>query len=1000
MKRTVPKFYCFFAAGWALCALAVVPLCALDSGKTLTQYAHRIWGQEEGLLQPTIYSILQSHDGFLWLGTQDSLIRFDGIHFREFEGAAEAGLQRTLIRSLAEDAAGNLWVASLGSGAVRIGPNHQIRRFTSKEGLPADDAFCVVPDAGGATWVCTARGLARIGNDGKMRVYSTADGLPSNQVRDTCIAADGTRWVTGLDFGLGTWDGAHFKRAPALRPNETATALVCSKSGAVWVGTAQGAVEIGKTANRRFTSHDGLPDNEVLSLIEGPDGTIWIGTNDGVTRFRNNEFSVYRTRDGLSHSVVLSLFVDREGSLWAGTKDGLDQFTDGKVTPYSTNEGLLSNDTGPVLEDREGRLWVGTLGYGLNLFDGHRFRALTKKDGLLDDYILSLQIDRAGDLWVGSLAGLNRLHAGKVVASFTERQGLSGAQVRALSVDAEGVLWAGTDRGLDRFEGNRFVPVPTASQGGIVSLNAGRSVRLFISTDAAGFSFLRDGKETVYSLDITHPVVCSYIDVDRKEAWLGTNGSGLLHWKNGAVTHLRVKDGLFDNRIYAILRDDAGSFWMASSKGIFRVTERDIDDFASHKLHYVTSLPFSTGQLRFECRSGVQPAACRTRDGRLWFSTTNGLVVLDPHRLVDNATPPPAQITSIIVNGQRREAVDGLELQPAERNLEVRYAGLSFVSPEKMTFRYMLAGVDKTWTEAGSRREAFFMNLPPGHFRFRVMARNADGVPSTSNAEFSFTVEPRIYQRAWFFPLLGLLVAGLIVALVRLRIARLHHRFDEVLAERSRIARELHDTLLQGLSGITMQLQALWTKLPVSKERTLLAEIIQDAARCSTEARQSLWGLRTMGTSGSLEFSGKLQKLVRDAAEKGKLVPVLRIAPVSLAGSPEIEYQLLRIAQEALNNVVKHSGARRLEVQLEQTPQQISLQIKDDGAGFDAGRQRFGHFGLVGMTERAKEIGAQISIGSKAGQGTTLAVVVPLKREAASPVELDPAAQNVEHLIG
>ncbi len=724
------RVYFFLAIGLT----AVWPLFSLDSSKSLTQYAHRIWGQEEGLLQPTIYSILQSQEGFLWLGTQDSLIRFDGIHFREFEFAAEAGLQRTLIRSLAEDADGNLWVASLGSGAVRISPNHQIKRFTKKEGLPEDDAFCVVPDKAGATWVCTARGLVSIGRDGKMRVYSTADGLPSNQVRDTCVAADGTRWVTGIDFGLGAWDGAHFRKAAGLRANEMASALTCAKSGAVWVGTSNGAVEIAGSKITRLTAREGLPDNEVLSLIEAPDGTIWIGTNDGVTRYRNNELSVYRTRDGLSHSVVLSLFVDREGSLWAGTKDGLDQFTDGKVTPYSTNEGLLSNETGPVAEDHAGQLWVGTLGYGLNVFDGHHFRALTKRDGLLDDYILSLQIDRAGDLWVGSRAGLNRLHEGKVVASYP------GPEVRALSVDTQGDLWSGTSRGLDRFDGKRFVHI---SSGGVVSLNAGRSVRLFISTDANGFSYLRDGKETVYSLDITHPVVCSYIDVDRREAWLGTNGSGLLHWKNGVVTHLRVKDGLFDNRIYGILRDDAGSFWMASSKGIFRVSERDIDDFTNHKLHYVTSIPFSTGQLRFECRSGVQPAACRTRDGRLWFSTTNGLVVLDPHRLADNATPPPAQITSVIVNGQRREAVDGLDLSPGERNLEVRYAGLSFVSPEKMTFRYMLDGFDKTWTEAGSRREAFFTNLPPGHFKFRVIARNADGVASARDAEFGFVVEPQ-----------------------------------------------------------------------------------------------------------------------------------------------------------------------------------------------------------------------------------------------------------------
>ncbi len=979
------------------CLLAALPLHALDSSKTLTQYAHRIWGQEEGLLQPTIYSILQSHDGFLWLATQDSLIRFDGIHFREFEGSAEAGLQRTLIRSLAEDAQGDLWVASLGGGAVRIHNGLNVKRYTTREGMPSDDAFCVAPDSAGSTWVCTARGLVRIGRDGKLRIYSTADGLPSNQIHDTCLAADGTRWVAGLDFGLGSWDGAHFQRAKALRPGEGVSALQCSKTGSVWAGTADGAIEINRPRSRRLTARDGLPDNEVLSMIEGPDGTIWIGTNDGITRVRGNDLSVYRTRDGLSHSVVLSLYFDREGSLWAGTKDGLDQFTDGKVTPYSVNEGLLSNDAGPVLEDNAGRLWVGTLGHGLNLFDGRHFHALTKKNGLLDDTILSLQVDRSGDLWVGSKRGLNRLRDGKVVASFTTRNGLSGPEVRALSVDAQGVLWAGSDGGLDRFDGTRFRHAPLASKGGIVALNAGRSVRLFISTDSAGFAYLKDGKELRYALDVTHPVVCSYIDVDRKEAWLGTNGSGLLHWKNGAVTRLRVKDGLFDNRIYSVLRDDAGSFWMASSKGIFRVSEREIDDFSSGKLRYVTSIPFSTGQLRFECRSGVQPAACRTRDGRLWFSTTNGLVMLDPRHLAGNATPPPAQITSIVVNGQRREALQGLHLQPSERNLEVRYAGLSFVSPEKVTFRYKLDGFDKTWTDAGSRREAFFTNLPPAHFHFRVMARNADGVWSANDAALSFTVDPRLYQRAWFFPAVVLLVAGIVVAIVRFRIARIKHRFDVVLAERSRIARELHDTLLQGLSGITMQLQAVWTRLPPSKERSMLGEIIQDAAQCSAEARQSLWGLRTIGVA-SLEFSGKLQKLARDAAERGKLTPVLRVHSVSLAESPAVEYQLLRIAQEAMNNVVKHAGARRLEVQLDQTHAQIAMSIGDDGAGFDADCPRFGHFGLVGMSERAREIGGSLTVDSKVGHGTTLLVVVPLKR----PRRIDEvdAARKVEHLIG
>ena len=371
---------------------------------------------------------------------------------------------------------------------------------------------------------------------------------------------------------------------------------------------------------RRFTTSEGLPDNEVSSLIAANDGSIWIGTNDGISRYRSGEISVYRTRDGLSHSLVLSLFLDREGTLWAGTKDGLDQFTDGKVTPYSTTEGLLSNNVGPVVEDKKGQLWIGTVGQGLNRFDGHRFRAITTRNGLLDDNIQSLQVDGYGDLWVGSPKGLNRLHDDAVVASYRKSNGLPSSDVRAMTVDSEGVLWVGTSRGLSKFEGGAFVSAGLSSTASVLALCAGRVVRLFVSTAAAGFSYLKDGKLSWYALDVAHPVDCFYLDLARHEAWMGTLGSGLLRWYNGAVTHLRVKDGLFDNRIYSILHDDNGNLWMASSKGIFRVGEQELRDFADGRIRYINSIPFSTGQLRFECRSGVQPAAYRTQDGRLLCS--------------------------------------------------------------------------------------------------------------------------------------------------------------------------------------------------------------------------------------------------------------------------------------------------------------------------------------------------------------------------------------------
>jgi len=972
---------------------------ALDPNKTLTQYAHRTWGQEEGLIQPTIFSIAQTPDGFLWLGTQDSLIRFDGVHFREYDNAAAAGLKRNLIRALLADPQGSLWVATIGSGVVRIKPDGGFSRLTTSRGLPSNNAFCLASGSQGTVWICTEQGLVRVDEKGHIRVFTTVDGLPTNEIRDSCTAADGSRWVVGLDFGVARWTGSRFETYSdaKISPRQNTTALACAKDGNVWVGTDDGLVRIGREPSRIFTADDGLPDNEVSSLEEGPDGSLWVGTNDGISRLRNGEISVYRTHDGLSHSLVLSLFIDREGSLWGGTKDGLDQFTDGKVTPYSTNEGMLSHDAGPVVEDKSGRLWIGTLDHGLNVFDGHHFRSLTTRDGLLDDSIQSLVTDANGDLWVGSSRGLNRLRDGKVVAVYTEKDGLSSSSVRALAVDEQGVLWAGTSRGLDYMAGNRFVPLDSVPREGVVALSGGHSLRLFVSTDTPGFSYVKDLKAVSYPLEIGHPVDCYLLPAGRHEAWLGTLGSGLLRWKNGTVTHIRVKDGLYDNRIYSILSDDKSNFWMASSKGIFRVSEADLEDFADGKINYVNSIPFSTGQLRFECRAGVQPAACRTRDGRLWFSTTNGLVVVDPNNLLHNRIPPPVSITSMVVNGERKEPRAGIHLSPSQRNLEVRYAGLSLVNPEKVTFRYLLDGYEKNWTDAGSRREAFYTNLPPGHFRFRVMARNADGVWSQQDASLNFIVDPRFYQRWWFFPVLALLAAALILVWVRMRIRRLKQRFDLVLAERSRIARELHDTLLQGLSGITMQLQALWTKWPPSKERVLLGEIIQDAARCSTEARQSLWGLRTVGP-GSPDFPGKLTKLARQATAQSSVHLSLKLNPVSLRGWPEVEYQLLRMAQEAISNTLQHAFATKLEVRLEGRPRDVELTIEDDGVGFEAGSAPFGHFGLLGMRERAGEIGAELTVTSSPGNGTTVRIRLPLVRGGAQKSRAEEFSQASKEL--
>jgi ligand-binding sensor domain-containing protein/signal transduction histidine kinase len=972
---------------------------ALDPGKRLTQYAHRIWGQEEGLFQPTIYSILQTKDGFLWLGTQDSLIRFDGMRFREFDLDGSA-VQHSLVRDLAQDREGNLWAALLGAGVARIAPTGIVTRYNAQNGLPSDTTFCVVSDLRDAIWICTDRGLARF-ERGHFRVFTTADGLPSNGIRSTCEAAGGTRWISGLDFGLAHSKGERFVpySDPRIAPRDNVTSLLCATDGSLWAGKESGLVQVRTSGSRSFTVRDGLPDDNVSALAQASDGGIWIGTNDGVSRYREGEFSVYRTRDGLSHSLVLSLYVDAEGSLWAGTKDGLDQFSDAKVTPFNTDDGMASNETGPVLEDAAGHLWIGTLDRGLNVFDGRAFSRLTTRDGLASDTVLSLASDPSGGMWVGTAAGLNLLRHGTVVNTYTQQDGLPSSEIRAIFIDSQATLWAGTSAGLARLAGSHFVRAhltDATNNASIVALAGGRTVRLFVSTSPPALFSIANQSTANYPLDILHPIDCYYLDHVRHAAWMGTLGSGLLRWENQKLTHVRVKDGLYDNRIYSLLRDDHANLWMASSKGIFRVGQRELEDFADGKTRSITSLPFSTGQLRFECRSGVQPAACRTRDGRLWFSTTNGLVVVDPDHLVTNPVPPPVQVTAVVVNGRRSALDRSLSFKPFENNVEIRYAGLSFVSPEKVSFRYLLEGYEKSWTDAGARREAFFTNLPPGDFRFKVMARNADGIWSRQAATVGFRIQPRLYQHAWFFPMLAAALALAGVGAYRMRIRQLNQRFHLLLSERTRIARELHDTLLQGLSGVTMQLQALWTRLPASKEKQLLGEIIKDAGRCSAEARHSLWGLRTGGTP-ALHFHDKLAELARQAVAAHPISLGLRLEPVPLVQMPETEYQLLRIAQEAISNALAHAGAHSLEVVLLIDAGVLRLSIADDGIGFSsAGHPPFGHFGLTGMRERAAEIGAALALDSSPQSGTRVTIELPLSASRAFESNVDP---RFEHQI-
>jgi signal transduction histidine kinase/ligand-binding sensor domain-containing protein len=961
-----------FCASWLrfaillLTAGAARDAFALDPAPTLSQYIHRIWQTQQGLPQASIYAIAQTRDGYLWLGTQTGLVKFDGVRFTTIDNLGGVPMINVLVTHLVEDTTGALWIGTSRYGLIRQA-HGQVRHFSERDGLPSDSVQCLFADAHDTVWACTPKGIAEITGD-TVRVMGVADGLPEPNVVAACEGPADVLFAGTADSRISQRKQGRFVRTPLALPESAAVqAMLCATDGSTWIGTSDGLFHVQDDVLDRVAAADGVSHASVLTLMESRDGAIFAGTNNGFSRIRGYDTDSFRSQDGLSQSTVFSIYEDREGSLWVATKHGLNQFIDGLTIPYTTSEGLPSNSTGPVLQDQNGIIWVGTLGGGLGRYDGHRFTALTTRDGLASDVVYALADDRGGDVWVGTAAGLNRLHNGRVVNAWTTREGLPDNRVRALYRDRSGALWIATGAGpavlrdgvLRRVDDSR-----SRTAEPIVAFGQDRDGRRYAAPDSS--SPLLHRADTIY-------------EDSAGLLWIGTLGEGLRLLKDGRIFTFSLQDGLFDDVIYGIAADGHGRLWMACSKGIFSVNRDDLLRFAAGTLRRIASTPYSPlDALRtIECEPGVQPVVARMTDGRLWFSTIRGVLVIDPSRLTRHFLPPTVAIDEVTVNGERQQP-DAIRLLRADRNnVDFRYTGVSFIAPTRIIFRYFLEGFDKTWVDAGSRREAFYTNLPPGRFQFRVSACNPGGVCAETAQAIAFEIAPQFYRRAWFLPSCAFVAALGGWAMYRLRIRRMKARFDLVLAERGRIARELHDTLIQGFSGITMAMQALASRLPTSSDaRTTLEEIVRDAGHSLREARRSITGLRGRPESPS-NLAAAVAQAARTLTEARELDLQLTVADEEAELPADVAYNVLRIAQEAILNAVRHSGARTLKVTLERTRDHLRLLVNDDGTGFDheVGPPR-GHYGLIGMRERAAHIGAALELTSQRGRGTTVSLLV------------------------
>ncbi|HEU4770183.1 MAG TPA: two-component regulator propeller domain-containing protein, partial [Pyrinomonadaceae bacterium] len=680
---------------------------------------------------------------------------------------------------------------------------------------------------------------------------------------------------------------------------------------------------------------------------------------------------------------------DREGSIWIGTEaGGLNLLKSKKFNTYTTREGLPSDLVKAIYQDSQGGIWIGSNGGGLTLFKDGKFTTWTTKDGLSSDVVLSLTSAPDGTLWIGTPDGLNRFRNG-VFQTFTFADGLSNDLVRSVFVDRSGVLWVGTRNGLNSFRDNEFTTYTT--QDGLANNFIGAIFEdskgnLWVGT-LGGLSKLKNGVFQTFTTNegLSSNTVISLHEDASGDLWIGTNGGGLNRLRGDKFVSFTNRNSLAADVIYRILEDKQQNLWCSSNKGIFRLNKSELERVASGASTSVSPVFYgpADGTLTRECSGGGHPAGWKTSDGRIWFATIKGLAVIDPENIPLNTAAPPIAVEQLFVDNVAVSPNQKLTLSPGTSRLDFYYTALSFIAPENVRFKYKLEGFDDNWIDAGAKRVASYTNLRPGNYKFRVIAANNDGVWNETGAAVDFYLQPRFYQTYWFYLLVALLLALAAWQLYRMRVKRMAFEFRAVLAERNRIAREIHDNLAQDILGISVQLELVARLMPGAAES---AKGHLDRARMlvrnsMTEARRYVWDLRSEELRKKdlpAALNDTTKRLTADTGVEAVIDITGPLQPLSV----EVETNLLRIGQEAVNNAVKHAQATRIDVALNFDTRSVRLSVRDNGRGFDPNRQiADGHFGLLGMRERAEQIGGTLSIDSTPERGTQIAIDVPLNHD-------------------
>ncbi len=965
--------------------------------RTLFQLQHTSWTAREGA-PGSIDSLAQTADGYLWLGTSSGLFRFDGVHFDRYKLPSGEKLNSDDIYSLMATSDGGLWIG-FHYGNVAFMKDGRLISYGQSEGLPSGTVYRFVVDREGTVWAAVGGGLARL---------------------------EGTRWQRiGEDWAY---------------PGKSATTVFVDRDGTLWVASEDTVVFLPR-GQRVFQKTGAHVANTVLQIAQAPDGILWMadqgsGVMPITIRAREN------SRPSPIHVKPYELLFDREGSLWIASDDGVhrvsfpQQLKVGKIVQLSqtsevfTHRGLTSETPIPVLEDREGNIWVGT-DNGLDRFRASNLVPITLFPGRNP----TLVGGEPGRVWaVRPTFGRNEVSLIDTGGMTITAHGIpSRGFIRCAYRDADGNIWLGVGYGggLWRLTSGRVVqiPLPEGTRNfDVQAITKDRSGGLWVSIIRNGVFRWANGVWTHFAnrTDVPNPAPVTLLTDSAGRVWFGYLGSTIAVLDGSTLKTFSPKEGLSVVNIQAIY-EHAGHIWVGGErglalfrgdyfqsltadgdielKGISGIVESTGGDLWLNARPGIIHIPAAEIQRAlekadrhvhcelFDFRDGLLgtaeqgaplPSALASSDGRLWFRTTGGAVQIDPEHLSRNAIPPPVFVRSLDSEGREYALTRDLKLPVRTTRVHIEYTALNFSVPERVRFRYKLEGTDKDWQDVGTRREAFYTNLRPGHYRFHVIASNDNGVWNEEGAAFQFNILPAFYQTNWFL-LLCAAAAGLLAwAAYRWRVrqvtARLDLQFRERLSERTRVAQDLHDTLLQDVLSASLQLQVAEVHLPAgSQAKTIVGEVLNLMGSAIEGGRKAVRGLRSWQEETG-DLTQAFSRIPQELAMQQEVGYRVTVEGQARSLHPLVRDEVYRIGHEALVNAFRHSGARSIEVELHYATDQLRILVCDDGCGIDsqvlrAGRE--GHWGLSGMRERAERIGAKLKVLTRPAGGTEVELSVP-----------------------